>query len=173
MISSSTATLTPVSMMGGGSGSAQVMSDQTAQILNAQALVIQRHCVEGLLNLMRQFGSAYYELSRYNCRKAIALLEDVPSKHRRAGWALGHLGKAHFELGQYKEAKRWRACLTQLNCISPFFFFIKFSLKKTFLYSFRYFEDLRDVDPYRMEFMEYYSTALWHLQVNLLYFKDV
>ncbi len=106
MISSSTATLTPVSMMGGGSGAFQVISDQTAQILNAQALVIQRHCVEGLLNLMRQFGSAYYELSRYNCRKAIALLDDVPSKHRRAGWALGHLGKAHFELGQYKEAKR-------------------------------------------------------------------
>jgi hypothetical protein len=83
------------------------VSDQTAQILNAQALVIQRHCVEGLLNLMRQLGVAYNELSRYNCRKAVKLLDDIPAKHRRSCWVLGHLGKAHFELGEYKEAKRY------------------------------------------------------------------
>jgi hypothetical protein len=31
-------------------------SEQTAQIMNAQALAIQRHCIEGLLTLLRLFG---------------------------------------------------------------------------------------------------------------------
>ena len=108
LVNSSTATLTPVSMaVSGVTNSQYFVTDQTAQILNAQALVIQRHCVDGLLNLMRQLGFAYNELSRYNCRKAVKLLDDVPAKHRRSCWVLGHLGKAHFELGEYKEAKRY------------------------------------------------------------------
>jgi len=37
----------------------------------------------------------------------------------------------------------------------------------------RQFEDMRDLDPYRMEFMEYYSTALWHLQVDFLPFVNL
>ena len=32
----------------------------------------------------------------------------------------------------------------------------------------RYFESVRASDPYRMDFMEYYSTTLWHRQVSLL-----
>ena len=97
-VSSSTATLTPMPH--------HLISDQTSQMLNAQALVIQRHCVDGLMSLMRQLGYAYSELSRYSCRKAIDLLEDVPAKHRKAAWVLGHLGKAHLELAKYKDAKR-------------------------------------------------------------------
>lgn len=81
-------------------------NDQTSQILNAQAIVVQRHCIDGLLCLMRQFGLAFVELSRFNCRKAIQLLEEVPLKHRKSCWVLGHIGKANFELGEYKEAKR-------------------------------------------------------------------
>jgi len=75
--------------------------------MTAQAIFIQRHCIEGLLSLMKQFGLAFVELSRFNCRKAIKLLDDVPAKHRRSCWVLGHLGKAQFELGEYKEAKRF------------------------------------------------------------------
>ncbi len=48
----------------------------------------------------------YIELSKYNCRKAIELFEDtIPPNHRSSGWVLGLLGKAHFELAEYKEAK--------------------------------------------------------------------
>lgn len=28
----------------------------------------------------------------------------------------------------------------------------------------RYFSEMRERDPHRLEFTEYYSTALWHLQ---------
>ena len=96
---SSTSTLTPMPVN-------VVVNEQTSQILNAQALYIQRHCVDGLLNLMKQFGLAFLELSRFDCRKAIKLLDDVPLKHRKSCWVLGHLGKAHFELAEYKEAAR-------------------------------------------------------------------
>ena len=43
------------------------------------------------------------------------------------------LGKAHFELAEYKEAVR-------------------------------YFNNMRNKDPHRLELTEYFSTALWHLQ---------
>ena len=73
--------------------------------LSTQALVIQKQSLDGLMQLLRQMGVAYLELSKYNCRKAITLLEGISEKHRKTGWILGLMGKAHFELAEYKEAK--------------------------------------------------------------------
>lgn len=73
--------------------------------LGAHALVIQKQSVEGLMCLLRQLGSGYAELSKYNCRKAVKILDAVPPNHRSAGWILGLLGRAHFEMAEYKEAK--------------------------------------------------------------------
>ena len=64
------------------------------RVLAEQALIIQRSSVEGLMELMRQLGSAYLELSRYNNRNAIKLLqEDVSFQHRNSAWIQGLLGK--------------------------------------------------------------------------------
>ena len=50
--------------------------------------------VEGLMELMRHLGSAYLELSRYNNRNAIKLLqEEVSFQHRNSAWIQGLLGK--------------------------------------------------------------------------------
>lgn len=74
--------------------------------LGAQALNIQKQSVDGLMSLMRQFGAAYAEISRYNCKKAVQLLEGVSPGHRNSAMVLGMLGRAHFELGEYQESKR-------------------------------------------------------------------
>jgi anaphase-promoting complex subunit 3 len=101
--------------------------------LGVQALAIQKQSLEGLMQLMRQLGAGYSELSKFNCRKAIQIFQSLPLNHNKTGWVLGQLGRAHFELGEYKDAKM---------C----------------------FKDLREREPFRLENMEYYSTALWHLQ---------
>ena len=103
--------------------------------LGQEALVIQKQSVSGLMALMRQFGEAYVELAKYNCKKALRLLDCVAPSHRNSGWVLGLKGKAHFELGEYRDSKD-------------------------------FFEKMRDREPCRLENTEYFSTALWHLQVS-------
>ncbi len=73
--------------------------------LGAHAVSIQKQSLEGLLQLLRHFGAGYLEMSKFNCQKAAQIFEDTPPNHRSSGWVLGMLGKAHFELAQYKEAK--------------------------------------------------------------------
>ena len=74
--------------------------------LGAQALSIQKASADGLMRLMRQLGAAAKELWKYDCRKAVQLLEAVSPPHSDSAFVLGLLGRAHFELAEYKEAKR-------------------------------------------------------------------
>ena len=101
--------------------------------LSQQAIMIQKTSAEGLMNLLREVGLAYLELSQYNCRKAIELFQALPSQHYNTGWVLSHLAKAHFEMNDHNEAVR-------------------------------YFSEVRDKEPYSIDLMDYFSTALWHLQ---------
>ena len=104
------------------------------KMLADQALIIQKASAEGLMELMRVLGSAYLEISRFNNRKGIKILqEEISFQHRSSSWVQGLLGKAHFELAEYKEAVR-------------------------------YFSNMRTKNPHRLDLTEYYSTALWHLQ---------
>ena len=108
--------------------------NEQQRILGEQGLIIQKASVEGLMELMRVLGYAYLELTRYNNRSAIKILqEEISFQHRNSAWVQGLLGKAHFELAEYKE-------------------------------SVRFFNNMRTKDPHRLELTEYFSTALWHLQ---------
>lgn len=101
--------------------------------ISAEALKITRQSADGLMELLRKLGAAYQEIGRYNCRKAVQLLDTLPPQHQDSGWVNSLKGKCHFELAEYKESKK-------------------------------YFSLVREKDPHRLAFMEYYSTALWHLQ---------
>ncbi|XP_037085740.1 cell division cycle protein 27 homolog [Pollicipes pollicipes] len=105
----------------------------TAPQLQATALSIQKCSAEGLMHLLRDVGAAYQQLSQFGSRRAIEQLSALPSHQYNTGWVLSMLGKAYFELNNYKQA-------------------------------IRFFQMVRDREPYRLEMMEYYSTALWHLQ---------
>ena len=74
-------------------------------LMRAQALEIQKQSVEGLLGLMRQLGAGYVELSKYNSESACEILDSVAPHQRNTGWVRGLLGKAKFEVAQYKDAK--------------------------------------------------------------------
>ena len=73
--------------------------------LTAQALSIQKQSSEGLMHLMRSLGTAYAKVASFNSKEALKEFDNIPLKHRNSAWCLGLLGKAHFELGDYKQAR--------------------------------------------------------------------
>lgn len=88
-----------VLMPGGGAGG-------TGKSAADQALTLQRHSLEGLMMLLRELGQAYLYLSQFDCKKAIECLSNLPPHHHDTGWVLSLLGKAYFELNDYKKACR-------------------------------------------------------------------
>ncbi|GFY62860.1 cell division cycle protein 27 homolog [Trichonephila inaurata madagascariensis] len=104
----------------------------SATIIQA-ALSMQKASAEGLMTLLQEMGKAQLYLGHYFCRKALEVLNSLPPQHFETGWVLTTMGKAHFELAEYKQA-------------------------------IALFEEVRRLEPHRLQGMEYYSTALWHLQ---------
>ncbi|SCU83718.1 LAFA_0D05226g1_1 [Lachancea sp. 'fantastica'] len=79
-------------------------------------------------------AKAYKAASRFDCYKAVRLLNEELPQHILTGmpWVLALLGKLHFEL-------------------------VNYDMSKT------YFTSLRELQPFRVSDMEIYSTLLWHL----------
>ena len=75
--------------------------------LIAQALSIQKQSSEGLMQLMRSLGTAYAKVASFNSKEALKEFENIPTNHKNSAWCLGLVGKAHFELGDYKQARTY------------------------------------------------------------------
>ncbi|XP_014248268.1 cell division cycle protein 27 homolog [Cimex lectularius] len=69
-----------------------------------QAKLLQTHSLEGLLLLMSTLGQGYLHLLQFDCKKAIEIFNSLPPHHRNTGWVLAMLGKAYFEMNDYKKA---------------------------------------------------------------------
>ncbi len=61
---------------------------------------------EGLMALLRNFGTAYLYLAHYDLNKALDSFLDLPMPQQNTPLVLSYCGKAHVELHQYKEAVR-------------------------------------------------------------------
>ncbi|GAQ84112.1 DNA-binding cell division cycle control protein [Klebsormidium nitens] len=59
-----------------------------------------------LLALLRQLGEAYRLLAMYRCKEAAAAFGRLPQQHYATAWVLCQVGRAHFEMVDYKEAER-------------------------------------------------------------------
>ncbi|XP_068751577.1 cell division cycle protein 27 homolog isoform X1 [Montipora capricornis] len=89
--------------------------------------------MDGLMSLLKQIGQAYVYLSSYECKQALNAFLSLAPHHYNTGWVLTQVGRAHFELADYRQAEK-------------------------------VFAKVRQLEPYRIEGMEIYSTTLWHLQ---------
>ena len=123
-----------------------------------QAASLQKHSLDGLMGLLRQFGFAFIEMSKFNCRKAISQLGQIEPHHRNTPWVMGILGNYPFKVSFCR----------MFHCLHNYGSFL-FSGKSYFetgdyLTAKRHFQNMRELDQYRTDCMEYYSTALWHLQ---------
>ena len=54
--------------------------------------------------LTTSFAGALIALNSYRCRECIEILHSLPKQHFRSGWVQSTLGKAYFEMCEYKPA---------------------------------------------------------------------
>ncbi|XP_063244929.1 cell division cycle protein 27 homolog isoform X2 [Bacillus rossius redtenbacheri] len=86
------------------SSESRLITNTSMQNVAQKALLLQKQSAEGLMQLLREMGTAYLHLSQFNCHKAIECLDNLPPQQRNTGWVLCMLGKAHYELAQFKES---------------------------------------------------------------------
>lgn len=55
-----------------------------------------------LMTLVRRCAAVWYELSRYECGKAIELVDTLPDQIQQGVWALSVYGRACYELAEYE-----------------------------------------------------------------------
>eukprot|EP00051_Salpingoeca_urceolata_P021552 m.339681 g.339681 ORF g.339681 m.339681 type:complete len:718 (-) comp19820_c0_seq7:2428-4581(-) len=56
------------------------------------------------MEVMQCLALGYQALSAYRCKEAIAHFQQLPSDHFNTGWVLCQVGRAYFELADYKTA---------------------------------------------------------------------
>lgn len=74
----------------------------------------------------------------------------LPESHFRTHWVLIQVGRSFFELNRYQKVR--------------YLAIFQLWLKHSQLQACEYFEKARQLDPYNMNGVEIYSTALWQLR---------
>jgi hypothetical protein len=69
----------------------------------ADIQAVQQHTADTwLLCLVRRCAAAYFELSRYECKKAMELLDTLPANVQAGSWSLCMFGRAFYEMADYE-----------------------------------------------------------------------
>lgn len=68
-----------------------------------------------LRKLYSSLAKVYKCFCRYDCYKAIRLLESMPQHIKGTPWALSKLGRLHFEIVNYKQSRRYFVRLRQAD----------------------------------------------------------
>lgn len=61
------------------------------------------------------FAKLYKSLCKYDCYKAIRMLESLPDPEKDTPWVLSKLGRLHYEIVNYKQSKKFFVRLRQLD----------------------------------------------------------
>lgn len=57
--------------------------------------------------LFRDIGIAYLQLSKFNCKKAIQLFQNLPPRQYKTGFVLSMIGKAYCEQSDYLQSVKY------------------------------------------------------------------
>lgn len=68
-----------------------------------------------LLKHYMTFAKAFKSLSKYDCYKAIRILESLPEKEKETPWVLSKLGRLHYEIVNYKQSEYFFVKLRKLD----------------------------------------------------------
>lgn len=68
-----------------------------------------------LLSLYATYASGYKAMCRFDCFKAIRILNTLPESHLETPWVLSKLGRLHFEIVNYPESKVYFEKLRKLD----------------------------------------------------------
>jgi len=58
-----------------------------------------------IYDLIRRFATATRALARYDCRKCLHELNQLPNSHQNTQWVLAMVGRAHFEQQDYSSVR--------------------------------------------------------------------
>lgn len=72
--------------------------------------------LQWLLELFRQLGTGYFQLSHYQCQDAIRVFQSVSAPQRDTAWVLAQIGRAYYEQACYAEAEK---IFTRIRTIAP------------------------------------------------------
>lgn len=78
----------------------------TAQNMAQEVLNMKRHSAEGLINLLRDLGNGYLQLSQFNCKEAIEVFSNVPRQQYGSSWVQSMIAHAYYEDRNYEESTR-------------------------------------------------------------------
>lgn len=68
-----------------------------------------------LRRLYTIFAKLYKSMCKYDCYKAIRMLESLPDPEKDTPWVLSKLGRLHYEIVNYKQSKKFFVRLRQLD----------------------------------------------------------
>lgn len=68
-----------------------------------------------LLQLYVVFAKSFKCISKYDCYKAIRILETLPENQKETPWVLSKLGKLHYEIVNYKQSENFFIKLRKLD----------------------------------------------------------
>lgn len=98
-----------------GEGLRSLKRNNSASILPPMAT----HEIEGADLYLRRLYSVFARLAKcffkYDCYKAIRILESLPGNERDTPWVLAKLGRLHYEIVNYSQSKRFFVRLRQLD----------------------------------------------------------
>uniref|UniRef100_A0A6B2E747 Cell division cycle protein 27 homolog n=1 Tax=Phlebotomus kandelakii TaxID=1109342 RepID=A0A6B2E747_9DIPT len=81
-------------------------SINAAQSLTQQVMAMKRQSAEGLLQLLRELGQGYLQLSQYNTREAIEHFASVTPQHYTSSWVQSMIALACHEQRDYERASK-------------------------------------------------------------------
>lgn len=68
-----------------------------------------------LLKFYLIFAKGFKSMTKYDCYKAIRILESLPEKEKETPWVLSKLGRLHYEIVNYKQSEYFFVKLRQLD----------------------------------------------------------
>lgn len=106
--------------VGGGSGNGNNTTTSSSSVgtSSTPAIVVQRRIENSeryLLSLYVIFAKGFKSLCKYDCYKAIRILELLPDNEKETPWVLSKLGRLHYEIVNYKTSEYFFIKLRQLD----------------------------------------------------------
>ncbi|KAJ6642508.1 Cell division cycle protein 27 like [Pseudolycoriella hygida] len=81
-------------------------SINTAQNMAQEVLQMKKHSAEGLINLLRDLGEGYLQLSLFNCKEAIEAFRNVPPQQLCSSWVQSMIAQAYYEDRNYEASTK-------------------------------------------------------------------
>ncbi|KAK6458921.1 uncharacterized protein RJT20DRAFT_10459 [Scheffersomyces xylosifermentans] len=105
----------PINGSDNGSGSSSSAGTQPNKALSILAGKEIEKADRYLFRLYVIFAKSFKSMSKYDCYKAIRLLESLPEREKETPWVLSKLGRLHYEIVNYKQSEYFFIKLRKLD----------------------------------------------------------